>query len=294
MELHQLRYVVAVAHCGSFSEAAAKCHVAQPSLSQQIQKLESELEELLFERLKRGIRLTPAGERFVQRATRILEEVEAASREVREHQAELGGPLTLGVLPTIAPYLLPEFVPAFIRSFPAVELTVQEDTTARLLQMLVACEVDLALTSLPIRDERFATESLFEEELLLALPPEHALASKKKIRLADLDGEPFILMKEGHCLGDQTLNFCTRRDFQPQVACRSAQVETLQSLVRAGLGISLVPAMATRAQHSHQPVYRSLDLPRPSRAIALTWLRGRPLSRPAEALRQHLREQKFR
>jgi LysR family hydrogen peroxide-inducible transcriptional activator len=291
MELHQLRYVVAVARTGNFSQAAALCHVAQPSLSQQIQKLEGELGEPLFERLKRGIRTTPAGEAFVQRAARILEEVEAAGREVRESQAAPSGPLALGVLPTIAPYLLPRIVPGFIEAHSRVELIVQEDTTARLLQMLAACEIDLAIASPPIRDERFAVEELFTEELLLAIPPDHPLAARKRLRLADLEGERFILMKEGHCLGDQTLNFCTRRDFHPQVSCRSAQVETIQALVHAGLGISLVPAMAAGMSCAPQPVYRSLDQPRPQRAIGLVWLKQRALSRPADALREFTRKQ---
>lgn len=290
MELHQLRYVVAVARTGSFSQAAEKCHVAQPSLSQQIQKLENELGERLFERLKRGIRTTPVGEAFVQRAARILEDVEAASREVREQQETVCGPLPLGVLPTIAPYLLPRLVPGFTEAHPRVSFIVQEDTTARLLQMLAACEIDLALTSLPIRDERFAVEKLFSEELLLALPPGHALAGRRRLRLTDLEGERFILMQEGHCLGDQTLNFCTRRDFHPQVSCRSAQVETIQALVSAGLGISLVPAMAVGATGVPQPIYRSLDQPRPERAIAFVWLKQRPPGRCAEAFREFARK----
>ena len=290
MELHQLRYVVAVARTGNFSQAAAQCHVAQPSLSQQVQKLERELGEPLFERLTRGIRTTAAGTAFVQRAARILEEVETASREVREAQAAPSGPLTLGALPTIAPYLLPRLVPGFIDANPRVELIVQEDTTARLLQMLAACEIDLALASPPIRDERFGVEELFTEELLLALPPDHPLAARKRVQLADLEGERFILMKEGHCLGDQTLNFCTRRDFHPQVSCRSAQVETIQALVHAGLGISLVPAMAVNGACATQPVYRSLDQPRPERTIGLVWLKQRALNRPVETFRQHVRE----
>ena len=290
MEMHQLRYTVAVARTGNFSRAAEQCRVAQPSLSQQIQKLEDELGERLFERLKSGVKLTTAGELFLVRAARILEEVEAAGREVRDQHAAVRGSFTLGVLPTIAPYLLPRLVPGFIEAHPQVEMIVQEDTTARLLQMLVACEVDLALASPPIRDERFTVDELFTEELLLALPPDHPLTARKRLRLADLDGERFILMKEGHCLGDQTLNFCTRRDFHPQVSCRSAQVETIQALVHAGLGLSLVPAMAAGVTCAPQPVYRSLDQPRPERTIALVWLKQRALSRTAEAFRQHAGE----
>lgn len=288
MEMHQLRYVVAVARAGNFSRAAEQCRVAQPSLSQQIQKLEDELGERLFERLKTGVKLTAAGERFLPRAARILEEVEAAGREAREHHVAVRGPLTFGVLPTIAPYLLPQIVPGFTLAHPEVSLIVQEDTTARLLEMLVACELDIALASTPIRDERFTVQELFTEELLVALPPSHPLAARRRLRLGDLEGERFILMKEGHCLGDQTLNFCTQRDFHPQVSCRSVQVETIQALVHAGLGISLVPAMATGLTCAPQPIYRSLDQPRPQRTIALVWLKQRALGRAAEAFRDHV------
>src|SRR5687768_818705 len=132
MELHQLRYVVAVARSGNFSRAAEHCHVSQPSLSQQIQKLEEELGERLFDRLRRHARLTQAGERFLPRAQRILDEVDAAEREAREAQENILGELVIGVLPTIAPYLLPLVIAEFGRSFPGVEIVVQEDTTARL------------------------------------------------------------------------------------------------------------------------------------------------------------------
>ena len=150
MELHQLRYVLAVAQTGSFSRAAEHCHVSQPSLSQQIQKLEDELGERLFDRLPRKIRLAPAGELFLPRAQRVIEEIDLAQREVRESEGQLRGSLTIGVLPTIAPYLLPPVICAFSQKHPRVEVIVQEDTTARLLQLGSACEIDLLVASLPI------------------------------------------------------------------------------------------------------------------------------------------------
>jgi LysR family hydrogen peroxide-inducible transcriptional activator len=290
MELHQLRYLVAVARTGNFSRAAEQCHVAQPSLSQQIQKLESELGERLFDRLPRRARLTEAGSAFLPRAERILAEVDDARREVREAKDLMRGAVTVGVLPTIAPYFLPRVVAAFSQAFPGVEVVVQEDTTDRLLKLGGACELDLAIVSLPIADERFAKETLFTEELLLAMPAGHRLATKRKVRLADLESEKFILMKEGHCLGDQVLTFCGGRDFHPHVSCRSAQIETVQALVRAGLGISLVPKMAVNGSEASRPVYRSLADPRPSRAVAVIWPKQRQLSRSGTELLKHLRQ----
>jgi len=281
MEMHQLRYAVAVARAGNFSRAAEHCHVAQPSLSQQIQKLENELGERLFDRMKREARLTPHGEAFLRRAVRILEEVDAAKREMTDAQALLHGTLTIGVLPTLAPYLLPAVMAPFTEKFPGVETVVQEDTTARLLKLAHGYEIDLALASQPIRDEGLEVKVLFSEELLLALPPGHPLTRKRTVAIADLESERLIVMKEGHCLGDQVLGFCDRHGVKPKISFRSAQLETIQALVASGLGISLVPAMAARSERKDLPKYRSLQSPRPERKIVAVWPKQRPPGRAA-------------
>mgnify|MGYP001157829302 CR=1 FL=1 len=286
MEMHQLRYAVAVARAGNFSRAAEHCHVSQPSLSQQIQKLEAELGERLFDRLKRRARLTAAGERFLVRATRILEEAEAARREARESGELLRGTVTLGVLPTLAPYLLPEVLARFTRRYPGIEVVVEEDTTAGLVRQAVACEIDFALASLPLREPRLAVKELFTEELLLAVPRTHRLARKRLVAPADLAGERLIVLKEGHCLGDQVLGFCDRRGLRAAISFRSAQLETIQAMVRSGLGLSLIPAMAAR--HPARPglQYRSFEPPRPSRRIVAVWPAQRPPGRAATAFLQ--------
>jgi LysR family hydrogen peroxide-inducible transcriptional activator len=281
MEMQQLRYVVAVARTGNFSRAAEQCHVSQPSLSQQIQKLEDELGERLFDRLKREVRLTPHGEVFLRRAVRVLDEVDAALREAKDAGELLRGTLRLGVLPTIAPYLLPGVLAEFAGRFPGVEVIVHEDTTGQLLKLLLSCEIEFALASHPIEDERLHVDELFAEELLLALPPGHPLNRKRTIRVADLEGERFILMKDGHCLGDQVLGFCERREMRPNISFRSAQLETIQSLVCAGLGVSLIPAMATDQERHDRPEYRSLASPKPHRQIVAVWPRQRPTGRAA-------------
>ena len=287
MEMHQLRYVVAVSRAGNFSRAAAQCHVSQPSLSQQILKLEEELGERLFERTKREAKLTPHGEAFLPRAIKILEEVDAAKREASDAHSLLRGRLIVGVLPTIAPYLLPEALAEFAQKFPGVEIVVQEDTTARLLKLAQAYEIDFALASRPIPDQRMEVKDLFTEELRLALPPGHRLTRKRSVRLDDIEKEPFIVMKEGHCLGDQVLSFCERRDLKPTINFRSAQLETIQALVRSGVGISLVPAMAACSERKDLPEYRSLSTPKPERKIVAFWPRQRTPGRTAnEFLRQ--------
>jgi LysR family transcriptional regulator, hydrogen peroxide-inducible genes activator len=281
MEMQQLRYVVAVARTGNFSRAAESCHVSQPSLSQQIQKLEEELGGRLFDRMKRETVLTAVGQDFLTRAVRILAEADAAQREVRECQGLLRGVLSVGVLPTIAPYLLPGMIQRFAAKYPGVELVVHEDTTARLAAMLLGFEIDLGLASLPLEDDRLEIVPLFTEELLLALPPGHALSAKKSVSLPDLEQERLIVMKEGHCLGDQVSQFCAASGTRPQVSFRSAQLETIQALVRTGFGLSLIPAMAAYQDRAEGPVYRSFDAPRPTRDIVAVWPKLRPPGRAA-------------
>jgi len=281
MEMHQLRYVVAVSRTGNFSRAAEQCHVSQPSLSQQIQKLESELGERLFDRMKRRAKLTPQGEMFLRRAVRVLDEVDAAKREAKEATDLLRGTITVGVLPTIAPYLLPGVMAEFTKKYPGVEVVVQEDTTAHLLKLLLNCEIDFVLASQPIEDRRLELRDLYTEELLLALPPGHPLARKRTVKAADLEHERLIVMKEGHCLGDQVMSFCDRRDLHPRISFRSAQLETIQSLVSAGMGLSLIPATAAKSEHGAPMEYRSFSTPRPSRKIVAAWPKQRPPDRAA-------------
>jgi len=185
------------------------------------------------------------------------------------------------VLPTIAPYLLPDVMAEFTEKFPGVNIVIQEDTTARLLKLVHAYEIDFALASQPIEDDRLEVRALFAEELLLALPPGHPLTSKRAVSAKDLEGERLIVMKEGHCLGDQVLRFCDGREMRPNISFRSAQLETIQSLVRAGLGISLVPAMAAQPDRAGAPVYRPLRVPKPSRKITTVWPKQRPPGRAA-------------
>lgn len=286
MEMQQLRYVTAVARTRNFSRAAEECHVSQPSLSQQIQKLEDELGERLFDRMKREVKLTSHGEIFLRRAIRILEEASAAQREATEAQDLLRGTLTIGVLPTIAPFLLPEVMAQFTEKFPGVEMVVQEDTTARLLKLVLDYEIDFALASLPLDEERLEIKTLFSEELLLALPSGHRLTRKRKVSASDLAGERLLVMKEGHCLGDQVLGFCDRRDVKPRISFRSSQLETIQVLVSSGLGISLIPEMATRIHRQNSPQFRSFQAPKPTRKIVTAWHRQRP---PGRAAREFLK-----
>ncbi len=286
MEMHQLRYFLAVARTGNFSRAAEECHVSQPSLSQQIIKLEEELGERLFERLPRGVALTPAAHVLQPAAVRILHEAEDVRRLILQARGDVRGRVYIGVLPTIAPYFLPPVITEFARRFPRSEVIVQEDTTVRLLAQIDNAEIDMALVSFPVEAPFLAGQPLFDDELLLAMPDGHHLARAAEIPLTDLAGEDFILLREGHCLSDQTEDFCRESAaFCPRVACRSAQMETVLAMIRSGLGISLVPALARNAPSVGGLILRSLT-PAIHRSIGLVWRKNRNLCLVARAFRE--------
>jgi LysR family hydrogen peroxide-inducible transcriptional activator len=288
MEMHQLRYFVAVARAGNFSRAAELCCVSQPSLSQQIAKLERHVGQRLFDRLGRRVLLTEAGRLLLERATAILAAVEDAERRLRD-DAEVSGRLTVGAIPTVAPYLLPAALEHFLRLYPAVEVTVEEDVTARLVGATAAGEIDLALLALPIDDERLEAEALLTEPLLLVLPHGHRLARRKQVTLDDLRAERFIVLSEMHCLGEQVLSFCRSEGCQPRIACRSAQIATIQALIAAGQGVSLLPAMARRADRGGRRVYAELAGEQPTRTVAAAWNRHRYHGHAAERFLATLR-----
>ncbi len=287
MELHQLRYFLAVARTKHFSRAAEQCHVSQPSLSQQIMKLERELGEKLFERTKREVALTPAGDLLRVHADRVLHEVELAADGVRELRGLVRGRVTLGVLPTVAPYFLPQRLRAFTARFPAVEVVVHEDTTDQLAAAVLAKEIDLALVSLPVERTGLVAEEFFDEKLLVALPVKHPLAKKRRLTLDDLESEAFIVMKEGHCLSGQALQFCRINGFAPRVSFRSAQIETILAFVARGWGVSVVPAMACARP---MPGVRYRACPGMTRSIGIIHREARALSHAARALADFFRE----
>jgi len=284
MELHQLRYFIAVARLRNFSRAADRCHVSQPSLSQQIMKLEDELGERLFERTKRKVELTPAGELFLEHAVHVADEIELARDAVRDVRTLVRGRVILGALPTIAPYYLPTRLRTFSERFPGIEVVVNEDTTAKLAQAVLDKEIDLALVSLPINGRGLLVEKLFDEELLVVMPTNHRLATKAKLSLRDMKDERFILMHESHCLSGQALHFCHGQGMAPNINFRSAQIETILAFVGSGHGVSIVPAMSRRESLFPGIRYKSVSGRGPRRDIGILCRLDRPLSRAAHAL----------
>jgi len=277
MELHQLRYFCAVAETGSFSRAAEQSHVSQPSLSQQIMKLEDELGARLFDRLGRSVRLTDLGKTFLPRARGVLRALEAARGDVVEHKDSLGGAVTVGVIPTVAPYLLPSYLTTFAKNFPQARLTVVEEITPVLLDRLRAGTIDVAVLALPIRGHEFAVSPLLTERLFAALPPKHPLARRRSLSLKDLRAESFLLLRDGHCFRDTAVAACDRARLQPQVIFESGQFSSLLSLVGAGMGVSIVPHMAI--EKSSRCRYVRIADDSATRTIGALVLRGRSLTR---------------
>lgn len=276
MELHQLRYFVAVAETGSFTRAAEREGVTQPTLSEQILRLESKdkgIGRQLFDRLGRKVVLTDAGQVLLGHAQGILAAMGEAERAVRDSTE--GGRLRVGAIPTVAPFLLPRVVMKFHKAHAAVQLQLKEDLTERLLADLLSGDLDVGLMALPIRDDRLHVEKLFTEPLVVALPPKHKLAAKAEVKLGDVVDEPFILLDDVHCFGDQVLSFCHRGGLEPRVVCRGEQIVTLLAMVAAGQGVSVVPEMAAVGDAAKSCVYRPLGKPAPSRTLCAVWHKQR-------------------
>jgi LysR family hydrogen peroxide-inducible transcriptional activator len=287
MELHQLRYFCAVAEAGSFSRAAEQSHVSQPSLSQQIMKLEGELGARLFDRLGRSVRLTELGKTFLPRARAVLRELEAARGDVVEQKDSVGGSVTVGVIPTVAPYFLPPQLTSFTRNFPQARITVVEEITPVLLERLRAVSIDLAILALPIRGHEFDTFPLLTERLFAALPPKHKLAARRSLSLKDLRSEPFLLLRDGHCFRDTAVAACDRARLHPQIIFESGQFSSLLSMVGAGMGVSIVPEMAV--EKNARCRYVRIADEEAQRTIGAVVLRGRSLTRAHLGFLSHLR-----
>lgn len=248
MEVHQLRYFCAVARHGTFTRASEVEHVAQPSLSQQILKLEAELGARLFDRLPRSANLTVFGKAFLPKAERILRELGEAKSELREMSGNEKGEVVVGIIPTIAAYLLPKLLNGFAARHPLVSINIAEDLTPILVQRLHEGTIDIAIAALPLKGSELTSEELFEETFYAALPKNHRRASRASISLAELDREPFLLLKEGHCFRDSLIAACDKARISPSVVFEGGQFATILAMVSAGMGVSAVPAMAAKPQ----------------------------------------------
>lgn len=273
MTLRELQYLVALATHRNFRRAAEVCLVSQPTLSTQIRKLEDELGVVLVERGPRMVMLTPAGRDAVERARRILSEVEEMKQAARRSRASEAGTLRLGVFPTLGPYLLPHVVPLIRARFPDLELLLFEDKSDLLRTRLAQGTLDAAFLALPVHDPRLHCEFLFEEPFLLAVPADSPLAQRRDITLDELGQHNLMLLEDGHCLRDQALEVCRLSGARETGEFRATSLETLRQMVVAGVGITLLPVLATRNRAPGPENLRLLPFrgSQPSRQIAMLW-----------------------
>ena len=247
MEINQLRYFCAVAKTGSFTKAAEQEGIAQPSLSQQIVKLETTLSAKLFDRLGRGVQLTEFGRALLPQALDILQRVNGARIEIDSLRRGVAGRLSIGCIPTITPFFLAPRLSQFAARYPDVQLRLVEEITPKLVELLQAGELDVAVASLPVNNPDIVCSDLFKEPILVALGRDHRLARAKKISLPELQHEKILLLKEGHCFRDNALTICSRARVSYSSMFETDQFSSIFPLVSSGLGISLVPQMAARA-----------------------------------------------
>ncbi|MBM7841780.1 LysR family transcriptional regulator [Herpetosiphon giganteus] len=271
MEIHQLLYFVAVAETGGFSKAAQRCAVSQPSLSQQIIKLEHELGQSLFERLGRTIRLTTAGQALLPQAQQLLAQWRSIKQHVSDSVEQHVCRLALGIIPTIAQHFFPHASAAFQQHYPRTTLTIVEHTTSLLLIQLIDYSLDLIIASAPIEHPLLQIEPLFDEPLLVALPASHAYAQRSALQLNDLYHMPLLALHDDHCLSQQVDAFCYEQHLEPQIVGRVTNLATIQRCVAAGLGMAFVPQSLAQTEPQPNVVYRRLVEAQPHRRIVAAW-----------------------
>lgn len=287
IELQQLEQFVAVARERNFTRAAKKLNLSQSALSRAVQRLEDQVGEPLFERKPREVVLTDLGEILLEKAKEILYLVADTSSLISD--AGRKGRIRLGAIPTIAPFLLPRLLRNFTDLHPNISVVVQEDTTENLIRRCSHGEIDLAILAEPIIAKYLETESLFEEELLLVLPPDHALVEAEQITAEEVEKYPFVMLNEAHCLSENIESYCRQQSVQPVSVERISQIATVQELVTLGHGVSIIPEMARAVDQSDRRVYRSFSDNPPKRTVAMLTNPYRHKSRWVEALESHLR-----
>ena len=280
MTLTELRYLVAVARERHFGKAAEACFVSQPTLSVAIKKLEEELDVKLFERGSNEVTATPLGLEIVRQAQVVLEQVADLKEIARRGNDPVSGPLRLGVIYTIAPYLLPDLVQLSIARAPQMPLILQENFTVKLLEMLRAGEIDVAVLAEPFPDAGLATAALYDEPFQIAVPKKHTLARRKRISAEELKNETLLLLGTGHCFRDHVLEVCPeyagfssnadgiRKSFE------GSSLETIKYMVAAGMGVTVVPQLSVPAEPDRHIAYIPFADPVPKRRIVLAWRRS--------------------
>ena len=288
--LKQLQYLVALRHHGHFGRAAEACFITQSTLSAGIKELESLVGVTLVERSRRVVRFTPLGERVAAKAQRILRETEDLTDMVRASGKPLAGELRMGVIPTIAPFLLPALLPGLRRQWPDLKLYLREETSQAACAQLHRGQLDCVLLALPFPCGEVDAAELFEDRLMIAFPPGAADRLPEKVPPAAIDEDKLLLLEDGHCLKDHALAACNRPELRSEASILGTSLHTLVQMVDNGLGITLVPEMAVKAGilDGTGVEARALDAEHPSRRIALVWRRNSPREKEFRLLAEEL------
>lgn len=289
--LRQLQYVLAVAEARSFRRAAEACRVSQPSLSAQVAEVERALGVRLFERDRRRVLVTPAGEALLGRARRVLVEADDLVEAARRHSDPLAGTLRIGVIPTVGPYLLPRAAPALRKALPRLLVLWEEDKTAALVARISAGELDGALLAREAELGDLVHAELAVDPFVLAAPPDHPLVrGAGPLRPADLRGERVLLLDDGHCLRDQALEVC-RKGRAEEMGFRATSLPTLVQMVASGAGVTLLPRVAAEMEARHANLRtRAFVRPEPGRTLVLAWRRTAAAEPALRALAAAIRE----
>lgn len=291
--LRQLQFLVALAETGSFSRAAEACHVTQPTLSAGIKELEDMFGVALAEREARGATLTHAGEIAAARASALLADAHALVQAVTSAGALFSGPFHLGAIPTIAPFVLPQTVSMLTKRYPDLKLYLTEDRTSRLVDQLKARTLDAAFIALPWDAPGIDTLALLDDEFLLAAPAQHPLARKNGLSPEDLKGEDLLLLEDGHCLREHALSVCRLKPGPGREQVAATSLGTLVNMVAGGLGVSLIPRLATDNGLALGPdvALRAFVSPVIGRQIGIAWKTGSPREAEARKLGELVRQQ---
>jgi LysR family hydrogen peroxide-inducible transcriptional activator len=289
--LTELRYIVAVARERHFGRAAQACFVSQPTLSVAVKKLEEELGVTLFERGPGEVSVTPPGQKIVEQAQRVLEEAARVRELAAAGRDPLLGPLRLGAIYTIGPYLLPKLVPIMRRSAPSMPLHIQENFTHRLSESLKSGEVDAILIALPFDEPGIATRAVYDEPFLVAVPKGHGWEARKRISADELTSESLLLLGEGHCFRDQVLDICNvvRAKERSSLAktVEGGSLETIRQMVASGVGVTVLPSTSIGAGGTGDLIrILPFSRPAPTRRVGLAWRRSFPRPEAIEALRK--------
>jgi len=297
MTLTELRYIVAVARERHFGKAARACHVSQPTLSVAIKKLEDELGVTIFERGSNEVSLSPVGERIVQQAQLALEAAENVKQVALHGKNQLAGPLRIGAIHTIGPYLYPELIPLLRKRAPEMPLVVEENFTSVLTEKLKQGELDVIVIALPFKEQGIVTQPLYEEPFVVLLPASHPLTTRKTISSSQLEDENVLLLGKGHCFRDHVLEACPACIPKPGLigdlphTIEGSSLETIRHMVVSGLGITVLPCTAAGAHSYSQRLLtiRRFGNPTPHRTVALAWRASFPRPKVIDAINESIR-----